>query len=226
MPEGWTAFMWRGCGAGPERLAHPQTLPGAGLPRRAGRVNGSHMQTSTPEPEAPSAAAAWLRLGAGFDARGKLETALLYLERARVQMLAYARRSELLSWPAARPPHADELLLAPPNLRVPDPSFVDELRCGNFGLVGEMAELRGRSPFARAPVSALWARELHGFSWLRHLDAVRAEDTERIARRLLRDWLHTGSRDRLYAWAPEATGRRLKIGRASCRESVEDRAEE
>jgi uncharacterized heparinase superfamily protein len=69
-------------------------------------------------------------------------------------------------------------------------------------LAGEVAELRGRSPFARAPANADWARELHGFSWLRHLDAARAEDTERMARRLLKDWLQTGSRDKSYAWAP------------------------
>jgi uncharacterized heparinase superfamily protein len=166
------------------------------------------MQNATPEPATPSGLSAWLRLGANFDARYKLEVALLLLDRARAQMLAYARRSELLSWSPARP-HVDELLMAPPNLRVPDPSFVDELKSGNFGLAGEIAELRGRSPFARAPASADWARELHGFSWLRHLDAARAEDTERMARRLLKDWLQTGSRDKSYAWAPEPTGRRL-----------------
>ena len=166
------------------------------------------MQNATPEPTTPSGLSAWLRLGANFDARYKLEVALLLLDRARAQMLAYARRSELLSWSPARA-HVDELLMAPPNLRVPDPSFVDELKAGNFGLAGEIAELRGRSPFARAPASADWARELQGFSWLRHLDAARAEDTERMARRLLKDWLQTGSRDKSYAWAPEATGRRL-----------------
>ena len=166
------------------------------------------MQNATPEPATPSGLSAWLRLGANFDARYKLEVALLLLDRARAQMLAYARRSELLSWSPARA-HVDELLMAPPNLRVPDPSFVDELKAGNFGLAGEIAELRGRSPFARAPASADWARELQGFSWLRHLDAARAEDTERMARRLLKDWLQTGSRDKSYAWAPEATGRRL-----------------
>src|SRR5262245_27010662 len=166
------------------------------------------MQNSSPEPAASSGSSAWLRLSAGFEAGSKLERTLLLIDRARAQMLAYARRSELLSWPAARP-QADDLLMAPPNSRVPDPSFVDELRCGNFGLAGELAELKGRSPFARPPVSRDWAHELHGFAWLRHLDAARAEDTERMARRLLRDWLQTGSRDKHYAWAPEATGRRL-----------------
>jgi uncharacterized heparinase superfamily protein len=165
------------------------------------------MQNSSPEP-ATSGSSAWSRLGASFDARSKLVRTLLFMDRARAQVLAYARRSELLSWPAVRL-QADELLMAPPDLRVPDPSFVDELRSGNFGLAGELAELRGRSPFARAPVSAQWAHELHGFAWLRHLDAVRAAQTERLARRLLKHWLRTGSRDKLYAWAPEATGRRL-----------------
>src|SRR5262245_40421049 len=149
-------------------MPHPQTFPGAALPGGGGGANGNQMQNSSPDPTASSSSSAWLRLSAGFDARSTLERTRLIIDRARAQMLAYARRSELLSWPAARLP-ADELLLAPPDLRVPDPSFVDELRSGNFGLAGELAELAGRSPFARAPVSAAWAHELHGFAWLRHL---------------------------------------------------------
>ncbi|HXE67787.1 MAG TPA: heparinase II/III family protein [Hyphomicrobiaceae bacterium] len=162
------------------------------------------MQNSSPEPAAAPEPSAWSRLGASLAAREKVERALLVVDRARVQMLAYVRRSQLLARAAP-----DELLMAPPDLRVPDPSFVDELRFGNFGLAGEIADLAGRSPFTHAVVSAAWARELHGFGWLRHLDAVRAEDTERLARRLLADWLQEGSRDKSFAWAPETTGRRL-----------------
>jgi uncharacterized heparinase superfamily protein len=145
-------------------------------------------------------------LGASLAAREKVERTLLLVDRARVQMLAYVRRSQLRARARAA---TDELLMAPPDLRVPDPSFVDELRFGNFGLAGEIADLAGRSPFAHAVVSEEWARELHGFGWLRHLDAVRAEDTEGLARRLLKDWLQEASRDKRFAWAPETTGRRL-----------------
>jgi len=162
------------------------------------------MQNSSPEPAAASEPSAWSRLGVQLAAREKVERTLLLVDRARVQMLAYVRRSPLLSRGAT-----DELLMAPPDLRVPDPSFVDELRFGNFGLAGEIADLAGRSPFVHAAISEEWARELHGFGWLRHLDAIRAEDTEDLARRLLKDWLQEGSRDKLFAWAPETTGRRL-----------------
>jgi uncharacterized heparinase superfamily protein len=164
------------------------------------------MQNPSPEPAAASEPSAWSRLSASLAAREKVERTLLLVDRARVQMLAYVRRSQLYANARAT---TDELLMAPPDLRVPDPSFVDELRFGNFGLAGEIADLAGRSPFARAAVSEDWARELHGFGWLRHLDAVRAEDTEHLARRLLMDWLQEGSRDKHFAWAPEVTGRRL-----------------
>src|SRR5262245_31135552 len=164
------------------------------------------MQNSSPEPASSSEPSAWSRLSASLAAREKVERTLLLVDRARVQMLAYVRGSQLLASARAA---ADELLMAPPDLRVPDPSFVDELRFGNFGLAGEIADLAGRSPFAHAAVSEEWARELHGFGWLRHLDAVRTEDTERLARRLLQAWLQQGSRDKRFAWAPETTGRRL-----------------
>ena len=168
------------------------------------------MHTPTPEPPAlPSALLArWSRLGASLGAREKVERTMLAVDRARSQMLAYVRGAELLSWPSRRASR-DELLMAPPDLRVPDPSFVDELRFGNFGLAGEIADLRGQSPFARLPVSEDWARELHGFGWLRHLDADRSEGSELLARRLVHDWLHEGCRDKDYAWAPEVIGRRL-----------------
>jgi uncharacterized heparinase superfamily protein len=147
-------------------------------------------------------------LGASLAAREKVERTMLAVDRARSQMLAYLQGGELLSWPSRRT-STDELLMAPPDLRVPDPSFVDELRFGNFGLAGEIADLRGQSPFAWLPVSEDWARELHGFGWLRHLDADRSEGSELLARRLVHDWLQEGCRDKGHAWAPEVTGRRL-----------------
>ena len=83
----------------------------------------------------------WSRLHASLATREKVGRTLLAVDRARSQMLAYVRRSELMSWPPRRSV-ADELLMAPPDLRVADPSFVDELRVGNFGLAGEIADHR------------------------------------------------------------------------------------
>ena len=87
-----------------------------------------------------------------------------------------------------RSPGADELLLAPPDLRAHDASFADEVAAGSFGLAGAVADLRGRSPFAIPPPSPAWARELHGFGWLRHLDGATVrrgqEDRPQARRRL------------------------------------------
>src|SRR5215510_16262748 len=130
------------------------------------------MQTPTPEPPAlPSALLArWSRLGARLGAREKVERTMLAVDRARSQMLAYVRGTELLSWPSRRS-SSDELLMAPPDLRVPDPSFVDELRFGNFGLAGEIADLRGQSPFARLPMIEFRDPLLLDFGGLRHVGA-------------------------------------------------------
>ena len=43
----------------------------------------------------------------------------------------------------------------------------------------------GRSPFAIEPPNAEWERELHGFGWLRHLDAARSLEVETLARELV-----------------------------------------
>ena len=69
--------------------------------------------------------------------------------------------------------------------------------------------LRAIRRLRAARASEEWARELHGFAWLRHLEAARSEETELLARRLVQDWLQEGYRDKLHAWAPEVTGRRL-----------------
>ena len=125
-------------------------------------------QSLAPPPAAPEVR--------GRGARVQIGLAVLAVQRARRGALARMRRSRLMLW-RYRSPGADELLLAPPDLRAHDASFADEVAAGSFGLAGAVADLRGRSPFAIPPPSAAWARELHGFGWLRHLDgATSGED--------------------------------------------------
>ncbi len=104
-------------------------------------------------------------------ARERIGLAVLAVERAGRGALARMRRSRLLRW-RYRAPAADELLLAPPDLRGRDSSFAEEAAAGSLGLAGFIANLHGRSPFAISPPHAAWARELNGFGWLRHLDAA------------------------------------------------------
>ena len=83
----------------------------------------------------------------------------------------------------------DHLLIVPQDLRTADPSFWHEMEHGQFGLAGSIAVLRGRSPFEIEPPSAAWARELHGFGWLRNLDAAGSDEARETGRKLALEWV-------------------------------------
>lgn len=140
--------------------------------------------------------------------RAQIGQAIMAAGRAPRGAFARLRRSSLLRW-RHRPAAAEELLIAPPDLRTQDASFVDEIEAGTFGLAGCVALLDGRSPFAIEPASADWERELHGFGWLRHLEAAHSLEVETLARELVREWI-AGSRRRYPpAWRLDVVGRRV-----------------
>lgn len=108
---------------------------------------------------------------------------------------------------------ARHLVIVPPELRAADPSFWPEVQAGQFGLSGQVAELaRGRptpaSPFAIEPPSEAWAAELHGFSWLRHLEAAANTEAEDAARSLIEVWINEGRRSKV-ASRPAVRARRI-----------------
>jgi uncharacterized heparinase superfamily protein len=104
---------------------------------------------------------------------------------------------------------ADELLIVPRDLRTGDPSFFDELKAGQIGLGGFVAPLEGRSPFALPAPSKPWARELHGFGWLRHLRVRRELEADEAARELVCDWIKGRRRTDPVAREPQVIGRRI-----------------
>jgi uncharacterized heparinase superfamily protein len=164
-------------------------------------------------PQRPDSAPPWAVLptaapGTTPTARERIGLVALAVARARRAALGRMRRSRLLRW-RYRSPAAEELSLAPPDLRAHDPSFADELAAGNFGLAGAVADLRGRSPFAVTPPSRAWARELHGFGWLRHLEAARSAELEDYARMLLREWIRRSRSRHEHAWEPDVVARRV-----------------
>ena len=77
------------------------------------------------------------------------------------------------------------LVIVPPVLRSRDPSFWAECESGHFGLSGQTASLNGRAPFDIAPLGPAFERELHGFAWLRHLEAA----GDMAAQKAARDWV-------------------------------------
>lgn len=111
-----------------------------------------------------------------------------------------------ISYPGTR---AEQLLLAPQELRTADPSFATELYNGHFGLAGRLAEVDAESPFEIAPPSEGWARELYGFGWLRHLRAAGSELSREQAKALVQDFIALKRSLHGLAWQPEIVGRRV-----------------
>jgi uncharacterized heparinase superfamily protein len=115
-------------------------------------------------------------------------------------------RMASLSYPGTE---AEQLLLAPQDLRTADPSFATEIYNGHFGLAGSLVALSAQSPFEIAPPSEGWARELYGFGWLRHLRVAGSEISREQAKAMLGDFLRLHKTVRGLAWQPEVVGRRV-----------------
>jgi len=113
-----------------------------------------------------------------------------------------------LRW-IAGPPAAHQLLLVPQDLRTADPSLSAEMYDGYFGLAGAVAPIGSQSPFAVRPPSQPWLRELHAFTWLRHLHAAQDDVARERARGLVRDWLALGVRAPDVTWETDIAARRL-----------------
>jgi uncharacterized heparinase superfamily protein len=138
------------------------------------------------------------------------QTRLARLATDRVRRAALARLlgSPLLRWRYGAPV-ADELLIVPQEIRTADPSFAAEVEAGHFGFAGACAYIGDRSPFDLRPPSADWARELHGFGWLRHLRSADHEHANETAVSLVADWIKTKGGRSTTAWEPAVIGRRL-----------------
>lgn len=128
--------------------------------------------------------------------------------RARRRMLARALYSPALRWRYGSNV-ADQLLIVPQDLHTADPSFFHEIQVGQFGLAGSLATLDGRSPFDLKAQNLAWNRELHGFGWLRHLDAAEEPEARDVARKLAVDWATRHHHSSGVAWEPAVIARRM-----------------
>jgi uncharacterized heparinase superfamily protein len=81
------------------------------------------------------------------------------------------------------------ILFAPETLLEADPAVAADVYAGVFALAGEVVDAAGRSPFAVPPPTEEWARALHGFEWLVHLEANASELSSSNARALVDEWL-------------------------------------
>jgi uncharacterized heparinase superfamily protein len=136
------------------------------------------------------------------------KAALTVDEPGKRSTLVSALAGPLKRWAMPATP-VDHLLIVPQDLRTADPSFWHEMEYGQFGLAGSIAVLRGRSPFEIEAPSPAWARELHSFGWLRHLDAAGSDEARDTGRKLALEWVLRYSRDRGLPAEPAVAARRL-----------------
>lgn len=144
---------------------------------------------------------------AGLNVSERLKIRSLSVERLRRRALTLTLSSPFFRWRYTSA--ADQVLIVPQELRAADPSFWTEVAHGHFGLAFEIADLKGASPFRIEPPSYEWARELHGFGWLRHLAAADDEEAATVARDLVLEWIAIYRTPRGLAYDPDVIARRL-----------------
>ncbi|MCP4384657.1 MAG: heparinase [Hyphomicrobiales bacterium] len=103
----------------------------------------------------------------------------------------------------------ERLLIAPIDLRTADPTTALDIYAGRFYFSGEGVDAEGSSVFDVDPPSESWARELHGFGWLRHLRATDTAISRSNARSLVEEWIAQSNRGDPIAWETGVTARRV-----------------
>ena len=106
---------------------------------------------------------------------------------------------------------APDRLLAQPKSFFPK-SLVEGERiiAGRFRLPGGEADASDGSPFFTPAPSVQWSENLHGFAWLRHLQAIGGEQVQEHARQLIAHWIRAhGQNWSDVPWRPHVIARRL-----------------
>ncbi len=85
----------------------------------------------------------------------------------------------------------------------------DALMRGRFRLAGHAVDIRQGSIFDQPAPSADFAAALHGFDWLRHLEAAGGDLAREFALKLTQHWLNRNARYAVPAWLPEVTAERF-----------------
>ncbi|MGQ0457338.1 MAG: heparinase II/III family protein [Hyphomicrobium sp.] len=137
----------------------------------------------------------------------RLKIRSLAAEQTRRRVMTVTLSSPLLRWRYGG--GGEQILIVPQDLRAADPSFWFEVENGNFGLASEIADLKGASPFRVPAPSGAWERELHGFSWLRHLAAAENDDAAAAARQFVLDWIAMTRTMRGVPFEPAVVARRV-----------------
>lgn len=138
----------------------------------------------------------------------RVRVAVIRAQGLQRQATANVLQSPLMRWRHG-PGSLAHLVIVPQCIRPCDPSFWAEIESGSFGLSGNTAILRGRSPFDLRPPGRAWQANLHGFGWLRHLEAAGEPAALVTARGYVLDWLKRSELQRGIAASPAVRARRI-----------------
>ncbi len=103
----------------------------------------------------------------------------------------------------------ERLLIAPIDLRTADPTAALDIYAGRFVFSGSAVDAAGHPIFDAEPPSEEWARELHGFAWLRHLRATDMAISRSNARSLVDEWIRNANQAEPVAWETGVVARRV-----------------
>lgn len=102
------------------------------------------------------------------------------------------------------------LLIAPLSLRKGTADKAREIYAGTFDFSGIKSNADGNSPFTTPAPSPTWAKELHSFKWLRHLNQTATPLNRSNAQILVGDWIARYARRRRHvAWQVEVLAERM-----------------
>lgn len=139
-----------------------------------------------------------------------IKIAMLSARRVRARTSGSLWRLPVLRWRYGLP-IADRFTVIPSDLHIADPASAIEMMQGQFNFAGRVASLDGSSssPFVLRPPGLAWERELHGFAWLRHLNAGGGPEARNFAVFLTEDWIKRAPPKSDVAWEPAVLGRRM-----------------
>ncbi len=110
---------------------------------------------------------------------------------------------------------AMQILIGPQELRTTDATIADDIFTGRLTFAGRHIDVNTdgsnfHSIFDAVPPTQAFAKELHGFAWLRHIRAFNQASRRVAARILIDDWINTyGQNASGFAMRPSVLSRRL-----------------
>ncbi len=104
----------------------------------------------------------------------------------------------------------DRILHAPADPRIPDPLRAQGLVDGIYAFGSGTETLpAGVAPWRRPGPGIAWRKDLFGFDWLRHLEALKPADATDQARWLVNTWIHDCGSWHPLAWRADILATRL-----------------